>query len=362
MALRKIGKYYHIYWTANGRQHTMSLHLTDKAEAKKKEVEFMHSLRSSRVAARLLHEVPSLRTLLGQQDQIEIPETLSRASKGIKLSAMWECALHKRKLSDKHKAIWHKFLERTKEKYAADITPKIALQYLEKHYNKGNGKTYNNIKSALNTIFRCCLVEANLSQSPFAPIVNRRVTEINHHRNLTLDEFDRLFAIAPKQLQIAMMLSRWTTQRLETVTRMTPAMFDFEKLVFLIDPGKNKRFDEWVCCPILPELEEYIRPILAECTDKQRPIVKQISDWKNHNYTVKFSRMVKELEIPSTYGATASFHSIRGTAITWYKEHGVRGDELHSITGHDSTDVEDIYARDIASLSKIAHAFKAKTM
>jgi hypothetical protein len=33
MALRKIGKYYHVYWQDQGRQHTMSLHVTDKQEA-----------------------------------------------------------------------------------------------------------------------------------------------------------------------------------------------------------------------------------------------------------------------------------------------------------------------------------------
>lgn len=362
MALRKIGKYYHVYWQDQGRQHTMSLHVTDKQEALRVERQMMEARRIRRCTGRIVQEFPEITQLIAQQSA-EPAETISpRRSRGLKLTDMWELAEKRRALSSNHRKIWNKFLERTKHKYASDITPPIALEYLETYHNTGNGKTYNNVKSALNTIFRCCLVEANMQQSPFTPIVNRRVTEVNHHRNLTLDEFDRLLGIAPKQLQIAMMLSRWTTQRLETVTRMTPDMFDFEKLVFIIDPAKNKRFDEWVCCPILPELEEYIRPILAECPDNGKAIVKQISDWKNHNYTVKFSRMVKELGIPSSFGATASFHSIRGTAITWFKENGVKGDELHSMTGHDSTDVEDVYARDIASLSRIAHAFRSKTM
>ena len=47
---------------------------------------------------------------------------------------------------------------------------------------------------------------------------------------------------------------------------------------------------------------------------------------------------------------------MRGTAITWYKEHGIKGDDLRSITGHRSDDVEAIYARDIASLERIARA------
>jgi integrase len=140
---------------------------------------------------------------------------------------------------------------------------------------------------------------------------------------------------------------------------MTPGMFDFEKLVFLIDPGKNKRFNEWVCVPLFPELEEFLKPILTQCHDPAKPIVQHFSDWLNTRYTNVFSKLVKELKIPDEHGARASFHSLRGTAITWFKEHGIKGDELRSITGHDSSDVEYIYARDIASISKIAQKFKS---
>jgi recombination protein RecR len=101
---------------------------------------------------------------------------------------MWELALTRRTLSKTHRIRWQRFVERIGVKYADEVTPAKALKYLEDNYSGGNGKTFNNVKSILNTIFRCCLVEAGLSESPFAPIMNKKVTDVEHHRNLTDEE------------------------------------------------------------------------------------------------------------------------------------------------------------------------------
>ena len=361
MALRKIHNTYYVYFRdIDGSIKTRSLKTTHKDIAETKHRNYMRMLeikKSDYVINRDFHSqignVPRITTIA---PEIEKKDNHERGS--IAIVRMWDCAMTRRPLSESHRKAWDKFVERIDVKYADQVTPAKALNYLEMYYNKGNGKTFNNVKSALNTIFRCCLVEAHLTESPFAPIINKRVIDVDHHRNITLEEFDRIFEIAPIQLKIAMMLSRWTAQRLETVLRMTPEMFDFEKLVFIIDPGKNRRFKEWVCCPIFPELENFIRPILEKCKNKTKPIVSQFSTWKSDDYTHKFTDIIRELNIPSSFGAHASFHSLRGTAITWFKEHGIKGDELRSITGHDSDEVEDIYARDIASISAIANKFK----
>lgn len=348
--LKKINnRFYVAFRDIDGTQRTRALGTSDPELAKKLHAEYMQHVETRKFMVKISRDFPDL-------VKEQAPETAAMESNHgrLKLSAVWDLAQPRRNLSKDHRKIWSNFLERTTLKYADEVTPKYALNYLNQYYNKGNGKTHNNVKSALNTVFRCVLVEAGLSESPFKPIFDKRVTDIDHHRNLTLEEFDRIFAIAPMQLQIAMMLSRWTAQRLETVTRMTPAMFDFEKLVFLIDPGKNKRFDEWVCVPIFPELEDFIKPILKQCPDPEKPIVHHFSNWKNSRYTNVFSKIIKQLNIPDEHGARASFHSLRGTAITWFKEHGIKGDDLQSITGHDSKEVEEIYARDIASISKIA--------
>ena len=278
---------------------------------------------------------------------------------GIALADMWDVAITRRPLSRTHKIHWMRFVRTVGVRYADQVTPQLALAYLEKTYSGGNGKTYNNARSAINTIFRCCLVEAKIDASPFAAIINRRVTDIEHHRNLTDAEFYAAFAAAPEHFRILMMLSRWTCQRLETCARMTPEMFDFDRLVFLIDPGKTRRFKKWVCVPIMPPLAAFIRPVLERCKEPDAPILRQFTRRRCSDLSCDFVRFLRSLDINDTAAGKASFHSIRGTAITWSKEHGVAGDDFRYITGHTSDAVEDIYARPVARLSKIAKAAAA---
>ena len=357
MALRKIGKYYHVYWQDQGRQHTMSLHVTDKQEALRVERQMMEARRIRRCTGRIVQEFPEITQLIAQQSA-DPAETLSpRRSRGLKLTDMWELAEKRRALSSNHRKIWNKFLERTKHKYASDITPPIALEYLETFHNTGNGKTYNNVKSALNTIFRCCLVEANMQQSPFAPIVNKRITDVDHHRNLTLEEIDKIMdSNANELIKVMVMLSRWTAQRLETCAKITPEMIDWERKVIILQPGKTKRFNKWVCAPLFPELEKYLKNISCP---KGKSYAENFGYRENRHFGREIRQLFNRLGIRDTEAGHASFHSIRGTAITNFKETGIQGEALRSITGHATKDVEDIYARDIATISAIA---KGKTM
>ena len=272
---------------------------------------------------------------------------------------MWDLALTRRTLSRTHRGYWGKFVKNIGCRYADEVSPARALRYLEEHYSGGNGKSFNNAKSALNTIFRCCLVEAGLQQSPFDPIINRRVTEVEHHRNLTLAEVDQIMASSiPEYIKIMVMLSRWTAQRLETCARMTPGMFDFDRKVFIIDPGKTKRFNKYVCCPIMPELEEFIRPVLAKCPHPAFPIVQNFGYTSNNAFSKAFTALLQQLGIVDNDKGKASFHSLRGTAITWFVEQGVPDEVLKLITGHTSQAVEDIYARPIANVSSFVQRFE----
>lgn len=368
MALRKIGKTWFIYFRdVDGKLKTRSLKTHDYVQAKMMERDYMNSLRTKRSMAVMARDFPEFYTA---QPAMVIPEangdSVTHQRGGIKLADMLECARKKRRLSRDHELAWKRFLNWVKVKFADQVTPKMALDYLEKNYSEGNGKSFNNNRTALNTIFRCCLVEAGLTASPFASVINRRVEDVENHRNLTDDEFNRVFAACPKDLQVLAMLSRWTAQRLETCARIVPEMFDFEKLVFVIRPSKTLRFNKWVCVPIMPELEEYIRGLLPECKPGI-PIMENFCQSqsktirvRNSKLSNKFSSILKSLNICDTDEGTASFHSLRGTAITWFKEHGVKGDDLKSITGHATDEVESVYARDIASLAKIAQGMREK--
>lgn len=357
MALRKIRRGWYIYWRDPDGQHTRSLHTRDEAAARALHEEFLRWVDERRRTVARFWLDPDAENLPGPPPVIPPPAELPAGEHrrgGIAIADMWDTALSRRALSRTHGVHWRRFVREIGVKYADQVTPQLALEYLERTYGGGNGKSYNNAKSTLNTIYRCCLVEAGLSVSPFAPIVNRRVTEVEHHRNLTAAEFDRAFAAAPPHLRLLMMLSRWTCQRLETCARMTPAMFDFTRKVFIIQPGKTSRFKKWVCCPIMPPLEDFIKPLLARCKDRRTPILRELYTRRRcADLSCDFVKLLKSVDISDTDAGKASFHSIRGTAITWYKER-IPGDILRMITGHASDAVEDIYARPVENVSRIA--------
>lgn len=298
MALRKIHNTYFVYFRdLDGKLKTRSLKTTDKNLAELYHRKYMRELQSKKASQVLFRDfperfpkVPKLTTIAPVKETE--PGEHQRGS--IALAKMWDLALTRRPLSATHQKRWKSFVARIGVKFADQVTAGKALEYLEKYYNAGNGKTFNNVKSALNTIFRCCLVEAGLSASPFEPIINKRVMEVEHHRNLTLDEVDVIMSApgVPEYIRIMTMLSRWTTQRLETCARITPEMFDFDRKVFIIDPGKTKRFKKWVCCPIMPELEKYIKPILSRCKKADVPIVSQFNYPAKNDY---FSSEFREL-------------------------------------------------------------------
>lgn len=361
MALEKKANTWYAYFRdINGRRVKRSLHTGDRAIAEIREKAMRDRIKEVKFLAMIQRMRPGELQITTAFPEKQAPEAGEHQRGGIALDKMWELANTRRTLSNTHRIRWQSFLDGIGVKYADEVTPAKALKYLEDNYSGGNGKTFNNVKSILNTIFRCCLVEAGLSESPFAPIMNRKVTNVEHHRNLSDEEIERIMSApsVPDYAKVMTMLSRWTTQRLETCARITPSMFDFETLVFLIDPGKNARFKEWVCCPIFPELEKYIKPILAKCKDPDKPIVKQFKYTRDDYFSREYRNLLQSLGIVDTDSGKASFHSLRGRGITWLKEQGIDREARHSITGHDSQDVEDIYAKDILTISRLAKGWK----
>lgn len=354
MALRKIHNTYYVYFRdLDGKQKTRSLKTTDATLAADLHDKYMVQLQAKKGRAVIVRDFPELKP----PPELPKPPTGIHRRGGMKIADMLECAKTKRVLGKSHIAAWEQFVKKIGVKYADQVTPEVAQSYLDTYYSSGNGKTYNNQKSMLNTIFRCCLIESRLNDSPFRIIINKRVISINSHRNLTLKEFDSIQEAGSMDVKVMAMLSRWTAQRLETCARITFEMIDFDRKVIVINPGKTWRYKKWVCCPVLPELERFLHSLQGKMKNDSIPIVKAFGYKNDKAFSVKFSRLLTTLKIHDTEEGKASFHSLRGTAITWFKEHGIKGDELRHITGHESDAVEDIYARDIASISQIAQSF-----
>ena len=369
MALLKRNNIYYAYFRKPGsktQRIVKSLGTTDRATAEIAHATLKNRLALKRTARILSRNVPGFvderPDFVEKLTQLTAAPVVEDSGSLLTLGAMESIAITRKSFSTTTRNYWRRFVEREgAETLAAEITPQRALRYLDKYYSGGNGKNWNNAKSALNGIYKCCLVQAQLNVSPFSPINQKRVEAVEHYRNLTDEEIDRLLAVLPAPLKVMTMLSRYTSLRLKDCARITPSMLDREKLVLVIDPGKNKRFDEWVCCPLLPPLLNFLDKHCRRCRPDEayaQSFWKRGEEWDDAKYSRQFRKYVRQLEIPDTESGKASFHSLRGSAITFFKEHGVNGPMLSDITGHDASNVEKIYARAVKNISDLARNWR----
>lgn len=363
MSLRKIGKWYYVcYYDVEGKLHNVATGMTREEDALAIERTIRNAVqteRSIRKAKRITDKILKATGGVINQDK---PKTKHSRGNSIRLDAMFQEALTRNAtLSEQHKRSWDWFVKRIDVNFADEVTPRMCLDYLNQYYGERSPKTWNNVKGQLNTIFRLCLVQAGVAESPLRSIADRYVDKLNvqSKRNMTDAEIDIVLADKKTSvyLKTMMMISRWTGLRLKECRRVTPEMFDFDKLAFIIDPAKNKRFDEWVCIPILPKLKEYLESISHLLPNKEAPIAEQLGHVSDHALSKGFSDALLRLGIRKGKEDPVSFHSLRGSMITWLKENGIDPETRHDITGQDSDSVEGRYARMETKISNLARSF-----
>ena len=372
MALRKIHNTYYVYFRdLDGSLKTRSLHTTDKAMAEDLHRRFMLMLQSKRGEAMLYANFPDQfrnKPITSIAPPIETQEG-EHVKGSIALAKMFECAQKKTawKNPDRMLKTWEHFTSNVSVKYADEVTPRIALAYLEKFYGKSSGKTFNNHKTALNTIFRLCLVESNLQQSPFAVIANRRLTEVQHYRPLTEEEFIKAFEAASEPWKTASLISWFTAMRRETCFRLAWEHIDTSDQSITIMPGKTARFGRAVYIPIHEQLWEHLISLPRPKSDKT-PILSQfpfIANWEKATGRKKtrltyYVGLLHSLGIKDTADGKAGFHSIRSSFITQCDEANVERRATKGVAGqvHDST--TDLYSRDKETAKQILRLKRLK--
>jgi len=360
MALRKIRLCYYAYYRdEKGRQRTMSLHTRDEATAKKIHADFMARLAAAKTSARMLERHGSLfpdAVARAIEAESPVPEYRPRQPKRLRLDEMIEVARQHRDLSADHLQAFDRFCQAVAPlHYASDITPAVALDYLDARYSGGNGKTYNNVLTQLNVIFKSCLVRAGMDASPFASIPRRMVRKTEHFRPLTADEFRAVFAAAAEPWKTAALISWHTALRRETCFRLAWANIDEADRSFTIMPGKTARFGRAVYVPIHPELWEHLLT-LPRPADPAEPI---LSQWPQHvryngdRAREYFAALLHALHIEDTADGKAGFHSLRASFITRCDEAGISRRATKGIAGHTDDDMTDLYSHDRATARQI---------
>ena len=341
MGLRKRGKYWHIYWKENGTLRSLSTGCTVKAEAvafdNAKKLELAQK-RAIRLRCRITGENPQKKLDAVSPDP---PKDHKRGS--IRLDAMFQTALQYRKLSKTHKSIFDRFVRECGKIYADQITPRIALEYLRSKYGQGNGKSFNNSKTILNTIFKLCMIETGLEISPFERIMNMRVEKVQHHRPLTQEEFLRAFHAAEEPWKTASLIAWHTGARLETCKRIMQELLTNPADSITIKPGKTSRFGRSVFIPIHAELLQWINKIIASGVDWQSWQFKEIKGKERLSYYVS---LLRSLNINDTEDGKASFHSLRCSFITNCDREKIDRKDTRGIVGQVADETTDLYSYD----------------
>ncbi len=363
MALRKMGKTYYVYFRdLDGRIVTRSLKTTDKTLAQSLHRSFMLELQAKRGRLVIVQNFPEQFKDTEKITTLAPPVEIVAGDHqrgSIALDAMFNCACQKRTWEDKERRaqMWKRFVSAMPCKYADEVTPQMALKYLESEFGAASGKTYNNHKTALNTIYRLCLVEAGLSQSPFAPIANRKLENVEHHRALSAAEFKQIFQAASEPWKTAALISWYTALRRETCFRLAWEHINPEDTPpsITIMPGKTARFGRAVYIPIHRRLWEHLCTLPRPDKDST-PILSQwkakahYPGYKNYEY---FTGLLKSLNITDSAEGKASFHSLRSSFITRCDEAGVHRRATRGVAGQTTDQITDLYSHDKETAKQI---------
>lgn len=365
MALRKIHNTYYVYFKdIDGTQRTRSLHVTDRDAAEILHKRFMSMLRAKRGEVMIMQNFPERfkNKRITSIAPVEDKRDGEHVRGAIALCKMFDCAKTKKSWKDPERMLkaWEHFCNNVPVKYADQVTPRIALSYLDKFYGKQSGKTFNNHKTALNTIFRMCLVEANLQQSPFEVIANRQVSDVQHYRPLSEAEFVKAFHAAAEPWKTASLISWFTALRRETCFRLAWEHIDIEDRSITIMPGKTARFGRAVYIPIHHQLWEHLLSLPRPKSDKT-PILSQFPLMENWTKAIGRQKtrltyyvgLLRSLGITDTAEGKAGFHSIRSSFITQCDEANIERRATKGVAGqvHDTT--TDLYSHDRETAKQI---------
>lgn len=348
MAIRKRGnRYFAYYRDINGKQATCALKTKNLDEAIALHEQLMIQVRARKGMQEIIKRFPSSVRTDNNINSVVIHEEKHKA---LKISDMWETALKYRNLSATHKKSFDRFSREIKVKYANQVTPAMALEYLEKNYSNGNGKTFNNNKTILNIIFKLCLIEANIKSSPFEKILNRRLGKINSHRPLTKEEYKKIMNCGDKLCQLMACLSWHTGMRLETCARVSGSMINVDDNSLVISPGKTSRFGRSVYIPIHKKLLDYLK-LNFEWSDV--PFSVQAGFVSSQAFSMRFQKVIFSLGIKDNSEGKASFHSIRSSFITRMDEAGIPRHAIQGIVGQVSENTTNLYSYDKETAKKI---------
>ncbi len=339
MALRKVGKVYHIlYRDLAGKVRTVTTGETDKVEAGKKEKVWMTTLKAERQKRR--------RGFVFVAGHGEWNDILDGSRKRMKLADALSVYAEKyaETLPENTPKNWRRFVDEVGVRYMDEVTPEIAFDYLNRLYGKKSGKTFNNNKNSLNAVFKKMLLEAGMSRSPFDIIPSRKNNSL-HQRPFSEREFLQIYHAAEEPWKTASLITWFTGLRQESVFKLR--WTHIENDVITTMPGKTARFNRAVRIPLHPQLKKHLQTLPKSLDgrvlgfDKRKP-----SGGAFSNY---FGNLLERLEIRDNEDGLACYHSLRNSFISRCRAAGIAEHAIRGMAGHTDSQMTDLYSHEIES-------------
>lgn len=350
MALRKRGKagYWHVYFdtireTEDGPRRvrtTINLGTTDKKAARSLESELMRKNREA-IHRRRVQQILDVVGNCSEIPNNSIPARHRR--RRLLIADALDAAEKHREIGESTKKIWRKFEREINLRYMDQLTNEAAFDYLSDKCGGASGKRFNNVRSALNSVYKLTLLESGMDDSPFARIPQRRL-QSKHQRPFTEEEFIRIYQAAPQPWKSAALIAWFTGLRQKDVFLLRWS--DIEGDVLTTVPAKTSRFGRGVQIPIHPQLAAELQS-LPHVDDRV------LGAWPYTPNYIRFRRAFGEildrLGIRDNQRGIVAFNSLRDSFVTRCDAAGIPRHAIRGIVGHVSDETTDLYSHDLTT-------------
>ena len=344
MAIRKHGKIYYAYffrWERDGtelrrRRIERSLATDDIEVARVLEAKLMNDARAASREARAGAKIEAI--LSGS--------TVSRvktAPRRIKLENAIARAERYADIGETAKKLWRRFERESGFVYMDEVRPEDALSFLERIAPNG-GKYYNNMRSALNSVYKILLIDAGLDSSPFALVRSVKVSSLSQ-RPITAEEYARILDHAKSPWKEAVQIAWYTGLREKDVFTLKWSEIHGDLIRKL--PAKTARFRREVLIPIHPNLQAVIDRIPRR---GERILGAWSYDPNYIGFRRAFGEILRAAGIKSeSSSGRVTFNSFRNSFISRCDAAGIPRHAIRGIVGHVSDEMTDLYSHDETS-------------
>ena len=348
MALRKIHNTYYIYFRdIDGKIKTRSLKTTFKDVAEKAHTLFMRELQSKKSTLVVINHFPEQFPNAKPVTTVAPPAENNKRLKLVNILPELEKI---QPVSPTNRRAITRFISEIKVKYADQVTPEMALAYLEKNYSHGrNYKAFNNNKGILHKAFRLLLVKIGLPESPFERIACRKVTSVESHRPISDDEFRKIFAAAAEPFRTAAALGFYAGADMSTAFGLPGNAVDLdERIINWKRPKTGTKF----ICGIHGELLALLERIGFD-PQSEKPILDNIQKTCSTKRIVYYRELFDTLGIVATKDGTASFHSLRASFFTRCDKAKLHRRTTSLAGGHTEDRMNDLYSHDVSAAHEV---------